>query len=166
MKRIALLTLCLASALACAPKVKIKVTTAYVLRHAEKLTTGSDPDLSVEGHTRAAALVVTLQDVKIDAIYATEFLRTQNTVAPLADARALTVGAYQAANSSAIAELILEKHSGQGVVVCGHSNTVGEIIQALGHDELIQLTESDYGDLFIITITDGNATLVRTRFGL
>src|SRR3989454_12480696 len=63
------------------------VTTVILIRHAEKVIdpNNADPDLSPAGQTRAQELVRMFGDAGINAIYATQYKRTQQTVKPLAD---------------------------------------------------------------------------------
>src|SRR3989454_12655624 len=63
------------------------VTTVILIRHAEKVIdpNNNDPDLSPAGQTRAQELVRMFGDAGINAIYATQYKRTQQTVKPLAD---------------------------------------------------------------------------------
>ena len=149
-------------ALACVPKG----TTIYVLRHAEKSNDDPrDPSLSPEGLERAQALATAIPPARVDAVYATEFLRTQQTVFPLAEKARLVPEVYSSKDPSKLLRQVKEKHQDQTVVVCGHSNTVGEILAGLGVRERVSLSESDYGDLYVVRIVDGLATLERKRFG-
>jgi broad specificity phosphatase PhoE len=69
------------------------VTTVIVIRHAEKKIEpdNPDPDLSPAGQARAQELVRMFSDAGINAIYATQYKRTQQTVKPLADKLGLAV---------------------------------------------------------------------------
>ena len=60
-------------------------STIFIVRHAEKATSGGDnPDLSEAGRARAETLASMLKDAGVSAIYVTEFKRTQQTADPLA----------------------------------------------------------------------------------
>src|SRR5437773_8048647 len=63
------------------------VTTVIVVRHAEKNIepANPDPDLSPAGQARAQELARMFGDAGVNAIYATQFKRTQQTVKPLGD---------------------------------------------------------------------------------
>ena len=63
------------------------VTTVILVRHAEKNIEPDNPNpaLSLAGQERAQTLVHMLAGSAITDIYATQFIRTQSTVAPLAD---------------------------------------------------------------------------------
>src|SRR6478609_9616711 len=100
-----------------------QITTVILVRHAEKSSDGSkDPELTDAGNARAIALAKLLKEVKVDAIYSTGFKRTQNTVAPLAMAKKLTVSPYDAMKGEEI-DAMLQKFPGGTIVISGHSNT-------------------------------------------
>ncbi|CAG0939705.1 partial 2,3-bisphosphoglycerate-dependent phosphoglycerate mutase, partial [Candidatus Brocadiaceae bacterium] len=66
-------------------------TTFIIIRHAEKESTGSDPNLTVDGISRAEELKRILGNISINAVYSTTYNRTKQTVAPLATAKGITV---------------------------------------------------------------------------
>ncbi len=60
------------------------LTTVYLLRHAEKAQDGGkDPALNDLGKERALRLMNLLAEIDFKTIYATDYLRTKNTVKPL-----------------------------------------------------------------------------------
>src|ERR1041385_8153598 len=63
------------------------VTTVILVRHAEKKIEPSnpDPDLAPLGVERAQEIARMFADSGVNAIYATQFKRTQQTVKPLSD---------------------------------------------------------------------------------
>src|SRR5215212_4100843 len=63
------------------------VTTVILVRHAEKKIepANPDPDLAPEGVARAQEIARIFGNAGINAIYATHYKRTQQTVKPLAD---------------------------------------------------------------------------------
>lgn len=144
--------------------------TIFLVRHAERADTApgasptmaADPDLSDAGRARAASLATVLKDAKITAIYATEFKRTQQTAAPLAKALGLTVTIV---TSKSVPELIdrLKKSKGN-VLVVGHSNTVPEIVQALGIKDPVTVADNEFDHLFVVTRSKGGQTLVKLRY--
>ena len=80
--------------------------TVFVVRHAEKGPGSPDPSLTEAGHARALALVQTLRDQKIGAIFSSEFKRTQETAAPLGQALGVAATVIGAAkNDELIAAL-------------------------------------------------------------
>ncbi|MBL8737418.1 MAG: nuclear transport factor 2 family protein, partial [Planctomycetes bacterium] len=86
------------------------VTTVILVRHAEKGADGDDPELTEAGRARAEALVRTLRDVPIDAVWHSEYRRTALTVAPLCTARSLQPTVAKAADSAALARTLDDFH--------------------------------------------------------
>ena len=126
--------------------------TLFVTRHAEKQPVASDPELSELGLLRSSQLAQTLKNVQLKAIYATKFKRTQQTAEPAAKHFELAIASYPAGDSEALAEEVLAKR--QNALIVGHSNTVPDIVKALG-GEAKALTEQDYGDLFMLQFIEG-----------
>lgn len=144
-------------------------TTVYLVRHAEKVVEPKvdDPDLTDSGKARADALLKVLRDAKITAIHATEYQRTQKTVAPIAKALGVSVEVLSSKDAAAFAKHVLEKHAGQTVLIAGHSNTVPDMIKALGVKEPISIGDQDYDNLYVV-IRDGpggDPVLLRLHYG-
>lgn len=144
-------------------------TTVYLVRHAEKVVEPKvdDPDLTDKGARRAEQLLRVLRDAKITAIHATEYKRTQLTVAPLAKALKIEIEKMSSKDSAAFAKHVLEKHAGQTVLIAGHSNTIGDIAKALGVKDPPVLTDADYDGLYVV-IRDGDGrepVFLRLHYG-
>lgn len=137
-----------------------------LVRHAERADTGTaaagtDPDLSPAGHARAEALARLLKDASITAIYTTELKRTQQTAAPLASVLGLQPAVVPAARS---ADLVRMVGSTAGIVlVVGHSNTVPDLIAALGVKEPVAIADGEFDNLFV-AVGGAEATLLRLRY--
>jgi len=142
------------------PAVATDGTTVFVVRHADRR--GHDDALTDAGHARAQALARMLEPTALDVIYATEYERTQQTVAPTASAQQLTPRVLSA--RSDLAAHLLREHPGQTILVAGHSNTVPAILAGLGLPRISDLSENQYGDLFIVTITYGEARLLHLKY--
>jgi len=125
-------------------------STVFIVRHAEKIDDSKDAELSEAGRARAEVLANMLRDSKIDAIYTTEFKRTQQTAAPLAKALGLTVTTLPAANQAALVAKL--RASTANSLVVGHGNTIPEIIKALGISEPVNIFETDYDNLFLAVL--------------
>ena len=144
------------------------LTTVILVRHAEKKIepNNADPDLTPLGESRAQELVRMFGDAGINAIYATQFRRTQETVKPLADRLALPILTVDSKQTQELVRQILTDHRGQTVLVSGHSNTVPEIITALGGPKVQEIPDSDYDNLFVVTCYRfGKAKVVRLKYG-
>jgi len=144
------------------------VTTLILVRHAEKVIDPNNPDvdLNADGQARAQELVRMFGDSGINAIYATQYQRTQETVRPLADRLGLPINQVNAKNTGDLLAQIRAQHSGQTIFVAGHNNTVPEIIAAAGGPQFPNIPESEYDNLFIITIyRTGKAKIVKMKYG-
>ncbi len=152
----------------CAPSVPEAppATTVYLVRHAEKAAEpADDPPLPAQGAARAAALAEQLAGAEIRAVYSSQYVRSHTTVAPLAARLGLEVttlplaGPDVAATLRAQARQVAAENAGGAAIVAGHSNTVPTMIAELTGEPMDDLDESEYGDLFVVTIAaDGSAT--------
>ncbi len=143
-------------------------TVVFIVRHAEKMddTENPDPVLSEEGEARADRLARMLVNQRLGAAYATEYKRTQQTVAPAAAAVGIAPTVVEAAGVKELAEALKTRHKGQSVLVSGHSNTVPALIAALGVEKEIVVKGGDYGNLFVVTLNGGDKPLfLHLRFG-
>jgi 2,3-bisphosphoglycerate-dependent phosphoglycerate mutase len=104
-----------------------------------------------------------LARTKPAAIYATEWQRTKATVQPLAAQLSIPVETVDAKKTDELARQILATHEGETVVVAGHSNTVNKLIAALGGPVFPDLEDSDYDNLFLLTICGSQAKLQTLR---
>ena len=142
--------------------------TVILVRHAEKNIEpeNKDPDLSPAGLARAQELVRIFGNTGITAIYATQFKRTQQTVKPLADKLGLPVTPVEAKRTTDLVKQIRARNTGGVIFIAGHNNSVPEIIAALGGPQLPIIPETEYDNLFILTVKgDGSAKLLKLRYG-
>ena len=122
---------------------------------------GADPDLSAAGMARANALAAMLKDARITAVVTTEYKRTRQTGEPAAKAAGLSLTVIDSKNAAAAIEKL---KSAQGnVLVVGHSNTVPELLKALGVTEPVTIAEDEFDALFVVT-RSSPPTLVRLRY--
>jgi len=137
-------------------------STIFIVRHAEKAGDGgNDPDLSDLGRARAETLANMLKDAGISAIYVTEFKRTQQTAAPLAKALGITVTTLPAKDNAALVAKL--RASNGNALVVGHSDTIPDLIKALGISEPINIAENDYDNLFAVVL-DEKRHLIRLHY--
>jgi broad specificity phosphatase PhoE len=146
--------LCAALMLASASNAFAQAT-VFVVRHAERADSGGamadDPDLSAAGRARAESLANVLKDAGVVVIFATEFKRTQQTAAPLAKAMGLSV---TTAPTDTAALVAIVKATVGNVLVVGHSNTVPELIKALGVTTPVTVGDTEFDNLFIVRTGD------------
>jgi 2,3-bisphosphoglycerate-dependent phosphoglycerate mutase len=128
-----------------------KGATLYILiRHAEKAG-GEDPDLTPEGIRRAILLSEALRGVPLQAIYASELRRTQQTATPTAQEQGLPVLPYNPKQIGEMADKLWREHRGQAVLVVGHTNTTPALANLLGGiAALPELPESDYDKIYLV----------------
>jgi 2,3-bisphosphoglycerate-dependent phosphoglycerate mutase len=144
------------------------VTTVILIRHAEKIIDPNNPDvdLSPAGQTRAQELVRMFGDAGINAIYATQYKRTQQTVKPLAGKLGLPVSVNDSKKTPDLIKQLLSDHRGQTILIAGHNNSVPEIITALGGPTYPTIPDTEYDNLFIVTVyRTGKAKVVKMKYG-
>jgi len=144
------------------------VTTIILVRHAEKNIepNNPDPDLSPEGFERAQEIARVFGETGINAIYATQFKRTQQTVKPLADRTGVQARLQHANQTDELVKQLQTTNRGQTVFIAGHNNTVPAIVSALSGDTYPNIPESEYDNLYIVTIYRfGKAKVVKMKYG-
>ena len=146
----------------------------FLVRHAERATTsagqpagrammGDDPPLADAGHQRAVRLAALLASAEIKHIFTTEYLRTRQTAAPLAERLNIKAIMGAAQDPEPFVQQI-RKASGN-VLVVGHSNTIPELIKRLGVTRAITIADNEYDNLFVVVRHDaGEPTLFRLRY--
>ena len=152
------------SALAAPPQV----TTVIVVRHAEKTGPTGDVPLTEAGHARAQELARVLASAGVTAIYDTQYIRTQQMAAPLAEALKIkpVIAGTTATYPTDIVKGIEAKHAGGTVVVVSHSNLIPDVLRALGIEKPPAIGDNQYDDLFVVTRAPGVAPkLVVLRYG-
>src|SRR5215207_5228102 len=95
------------------------VTTVILVRHAEKKLepNNQDPDLMPEGVERAQEIARMFADAGVNAIYATQFKRTQQTVKPLSDRTGVPLTLLDANQTDELVRRIQTDHRGQTVFI-------------------------------------------------
>ena len=143
------------------------LTTIIFIRHAEKKVEpdNPDPDLSPAGEARAREIARMFANSGVNAIYATQFKRTQQTVKPLADKLRIQVTQVPAKKSVEVVKQIRERHMGKLIFVAGHNNSVPEMIAALGGPKFPLIPETEYDNLYILTISgEGKTKLIKMKY--
>jgi 2,3-bisphosphoglycerate-dependent phosphoglycerate mutase len=133
------------------PRCRGPTTSVLLVRHAEKAAQTYDPPLSAAGVT---------------AVYASEFTRTHQTVAPLATFLSLDVDHFNHDDVSGLVNHVLSEHKGETVVIAGHSDTVPAIIAEMCEDPIAPIGENDYDNLFVLTVCPCRGTaVVNLKYG-
>jgi broad specificity phosphatase PhoE len=162
-----LIGLSLALLLPCALRSADAQTTVILVRHAEKAATpAGDPALSPAGQSRAKTLAHVAGSTSAAAIFVTQFLRTKQTAKPLASVLGLTPVEHPAADTPGLVHAIRSSGSGKTVVVCGHSNTVPQVITALTGIAMPDIPDSQFDNLYVVSLpSTGPGTLTHLKYG-
>jgi phosphohistidine phosphatase SixA len=138
----------------------------FVVRHAEKADQSDDTALSDEGQRRALALAELLRSAGITHVITSEYRRTQQTAAPLASERGLTVEHVPARDLPALVAKLRAAGPDAVILVVAHSNTIPPMLTALGWGGEIAVKEGDYDDVFVVVPRDGRGpSVVRLKYG-
>ena len=133
-----------------------------LVRHAEPLPTGTDPGLSTAGKKRAIALAKLLVDAGVTAIFTSDLKRTKETAAPLATQTSLTPVVINNDPAAAAAQV---RAAGKRVVVVGHTNTVPDIIKALGGPAGVVIEHDEFDRMFVLHLpASGAESLLSLRY--
>jgi phosphohistidine phosphatase SixA len=144
-------------------------TVVFVVRHAEtEAASDADPALSVDGRERAARLARVLSQAQpvrgLDAIFASEFRRTHQTVTPLSEALALPVNLVPSATWAELPRRITREHRGQYVLVAGSANTVPQIVKGLSGQD-VTIRDDEFDAMFVIFVPQiARTKVVRLRY--
>ena len=154
-----------------------KPTTVFLVRHAERADAPrEDPPLLETGIARAQSLARILGKSGIKAIYTSQYLRTKATAEPLAKQLGIASVAItlkmSASNprqvtSESIQEIVekIYQRPGENALVIGHSNSVPDVIKALGADVVPTIDEKEFDDLFVVTVyAKGKARVTHLKY--
>jgi len=120
--------------------------------------------LSEAGFERAQTLARVVSDAGISAIYTSKLLRTIQTAEPTA--RLLGLVPQQINEVGALAKNILDGHAGQTVLVVHHSDTLPELIVALGASTKPIIRDDEFDKLFVVTVyAPHKANVMILRYG-
>jgi broad specificity phosphatase PhoE len=141
-------------------------TVVLIVRHAERAAAPADnPPLTPAGVERAETLAHVGANAGVSGIFATEFLRTQQTVEPLATQTGVTVTEVPADNVDDLVAQIRGRR-GATLLVAGHTHTIPEIIQKLGAGTIGPIVDTEFDNLFVVTIPRlSSIRLVKLQYG-
>ncbi len=142
-------------------------TTIIVVRHAEQIKDplNSNPDLTQPGQARSQELARVLANSGINAIFATQDRRTQQTVQPLANALNVPITQVDAKDTQELIRQI-DKHRGETILVSADSNTIPGLIEALGSGRVPDTADNEHDNLYVLSIYRyGKAKVTRLRYG-
>jgi broad specificity phosphatase PhoE len=133
-------------------------TPVYVMRHLDTQGGERDPALLPSGQQAAARLARSFGNAPPRTILITDFRRTRETVAPLARRLGITPLVYDPADMPGLVARV--RASPGPVLVVGHSNTVPDIITALGGQAPPPIQHDEFGEIWRIN-PDGATSMRR-----
>ena len=156
--------------IACTPLAKTvsavqEPSVIFLVRHAEKVDSGADPQLSAAGQERASKLAKTLRNAQIEYVHSSDYVRTRDTAAPVAAALGLEVQLYDPRDLPRLAGQL--RQTGGRHLVVGHSNTTPALAELLGAEPGAAIDEaSEYDRLYVVTVArDGTTSSALLRYG-
>lgn len=147
----------------CAPSTALAEAprTLFIVRHAEK-DSGENPALTAAGRARAQTLARTLHDARIRVIVVSEWKRTQQTAAPLAQALGIVPRIVRVHLPRELRAL----PPGTRALVVSHSHLIPHIVPALGCGAAPPLGDLEYDRLYVLTLaSDGSCEATLLRYG-
>jgi broad specificity phosphatase PhoE len=150
-------------------------TTIIFVRNADVDTTAGangDPPLSGLGHRRAELLADALADIDVvagvDAIYASEFRRTQQTAIPIARRLELELRIADPYRVEEFMAEVLREHKGEIVLVVTHADVLAPLVEELhGSKNIPSMDEPGDDNIYIVTIPwFGKVKTLRIHYGL
>jgi broad specificity phosphatase PhoE len=117
----------------------------YVMRHLQKAD-GPDPGLSTQGLAKAGRLAAWFGKAPPVAIYVSRTRRARETAAPLAARLGIPEQDYEPLD---VAGVVARARAERGpVLIVGHTNTVSEIVAALGGTKPAPIAEESFGQIW------------------
>jgi broad specificity phosphatase PhoE len=121
--------------------------------------------LSEAGDVRAKHLIAILKDTDIGAIYVTDFVRTKKTAEPLARELKKDLTIVPKGDPQQLVERLKKNHAAETVLLVGHTDTLPDLIKALGHPGDVKIDAQDYGNMFVVVPKSAGApTFLRLHY--
>jgi len=141
------------------------ITTFFLVRHAEKIISeNNNPELNADGIERASKLCDMLLKSGVNKIYSTDYIRTIETVKPLADKLDIKIQLYKPGDKKFITN-VLSANTGSNILIVGHSNTIpGLVNQLTGEKKYKNLQDNEYNKLFMLSIHDNKSKCTLLQF--
>jgi 2,3-bisphosphoglycerate-dependent phosphoglycerate mutase len=147
-------------------------TTVVFVRYAD-VKTGEDenPGLNVAGQRRAEELARVVGEIDVvagvDAIFATQYRVTQETVEPLSKSLNLPVQVIDEGNVRGLRDLILREYKGKIVLVVTNRQALLSLIANFqGSKKVPEMGDAEHDNLYIVSIPwYGRVKTLRLKFG-
>ena len=146
------------------PSLPVKI---YIVRHAEK-EFGIDPVLTAAGRKRAGDLMRRLKNENIQAIFVTQYLRTQMTADSMRMLLHIDTLHYLADTvCNGLLNKITDHHFSKAILIIGHSNTIPKIIRKLGVSNYPQanIPDNEFDNLFLLRYKNHHVRMKKIKYG-
>lgn len=108
-------------------------TTVILIRHAERASFLTyDSPISKKGQRRAEGLAYLLDQYHPTTLIASNLIRTQQTLNPLANRLLMPIGIWDSRQSESLGHYLRSAYPGKSVIVCWHHDHMEELARALG----------------------------------
>jgi 2,3-bisphosphoglycerate-dependent phosphoglycerate mutase len=132
----------------------------------------SDPPLNERGRRRSELLADFLQDIDVvagvDAIYASDLKRTQQTAAPLARRLGIEVETEDPHNVETFMRDVRRRHKGKIILIVTQADAIAPLVEELhGSKKIPEIEPEEYDNVYIVSIPwFGKVKTLRVRYGL
>jgi len=140
------------------------MTTVLLVRHAERLNSSDTTSLSEAGLARANTLAHVVGSSNIDHIFVTQYIRTQQTAAPIAAALGIAPIVVQSGDIGWLVDSI-NAHQGGVMLIVGHSDTLPMIMSELGVSSVYPIGGSTFDNLFVVSLRKFGVRMTHLKFG-
>lgn len=140
----------------------------YIVRHAEKNGNTDDAGLSQAGIERGIALEEYVAAEKIDTVFTSDIRRSVLTGLSVALPQSIPQVPLKQFPQEALDKFIKRLKNIGGnkhLLVVAHTNTIPSIVLALSGKPIPAIPETEYNNMYIITIKGNQKYLVHTTYG-
>jgi broad specificity phosphatase PhoE len=148
-------------------------TTVILVRFVQDETSMTQThSLDAGGQERAQELKRILSEVdvetSVDAIFASQFVYSQQTAQPMSELLDIPVQVWDAYDTEGLSAHILEEYKGKIVLVVTHTKSVPVIVSELhGINDLPSPVGAEYDNIYIVSIPwFGKVKTLRLQYGL
>ena len=138
--------------------------TIYLIRHSEKDLVSenpSDPPLTKCGIKRTDYLRSFFEDIDIESVYSTNYIRTKNTAMPIASLKKTRIQYYESDYPKVFSEFLLDLK--QNSLVVGHSNTIPILAGLFSGEDVDPIDEKTYNRIYKIVISKDKRKLFKLK---
>jgi phosphohistidine phosphatase SixA len=134
----------------------------FLIRHAERAE-GDDPPITEAGRARAQQWADMLGGVGLAKVFTTEARRTRETGSIIAEALRIETEALPTGDNRALLDVIEWDHEDDRVLIVGHTETIPDLLSALGAFDLVEMPKDDFARLFVVMPGDSEPVILDMR---